>query len=107
MALFSAEVTTTMNDSRWCICRQCVYGFGISCDVDGGGEVRVCGELCVVGRPMALNDGIAAAAAVAKVTAATVAPTTPSPLRCNICRVEVELLSSKPLVSDDDSLSDN
>ena len=99
MALFSATATTNGKANQtWCICRQCVDGFGIPVEFDGE-EYRVCGELCAVGQPMSNVDLLSVSTTS---TASTMAA--PSPLVCNICRLEVDLSSSlsKPCVYDDD-----
>ena len=94
-----AAVEEKKEDEQWCICHQCVYGFGIPFDVDGGGEVRVCGEVCVVGCPSA-DDDVPSTAVLNADSAAR-----PS-LCCNICGVGVEIsISSKPCVSDDETIS--
>ncbi|KAL9190229.1 hypothetical protein ACHAXT_007440 [Thalassiosira profunda] len=99
MALLSAAAAIR-EDRRWCLCRPCVYGFGIFAELDGG-EPRVCGEACAVGRPVSDDAGGA--------TAAASAPAAAAPLCCNICGTEVDLSSSAPCVSDDDAVtsSDN
>ncbi len=120
MTLFSAcEEATAHRQTveRWCICRQCVYGFAIPVEIDGNqGGHRVCGELCVVGIPrMSADDcddddgaaAIAATSAVATGKFVSVHPLSapPSILRCNICHVEVvdpSSTSTKPSLSDDD-----
>ena len=112
-------VARRQNVERWCICRQWVYGFAISVEIDewGGGH-RVCGKPCIVGIPRMsaddINDDDGAAAIVDAAAVVTMvvslsdpplsAP--PSVLWCNICRVEVNPppLSSSfsdPCVSDD------
>jgi len=101
MALFSATADP-MENPGWCICRLCVDGFGIAVDVDGE-DCRVCGEVCAVGRPLALGDVAPTAANATYVVLATA--TTSTSLRCSICRVEVEILLAKPCVSDDDTIS--
>jgi hypothetical protein len=122
MPLFSAReqaVARRQNVERWCICRQCVYGFAISVEIDewGGGH-RVCGEPCVVGIPRMSaddcndDDGAAAIVDAAAVVTMVVSFSDPPPsappsvLRCNICRVEVDPPPSSssfsdPCVSDD------
>ena len=122
MTLFSAceqAIARRQIVERWCICRQCVYGFAIPVEIDEvRGEHCVCGEPCVVGIPRMSaddcddDDGAAAiAAAVATLVTAgkflSVPPLSapPSILRCNICHVEVvdpSLSSTTPCVSDDD-----
>ena len=107
MALFSATATRNGKANQtWCICRLCVDGFGIPVEIDGE-EYRVCGELCAVGQPMSKIDILSVSTASTS-TASTMASkvTAPSPLVCNICRVEVDLSSSlsKPCVSDDDDM---
>ena len=107
MVLFSATATTNGKANQtWCICRQCVDGFGIPVEFDGE-KYRVCGELCAVGQPMSNIDLLSVSTtSTASTLAAKVAA--PSPLVCNICRLEVDLSSSlsKPCVSDDDDDDD-
>ena len=112
------------NVERWCICRQCVYGFAIPIEIDEeSGAYRVCGEPCVVGTPRVSaaaddeDDGDAAAIATAGAVVMVTSPANPYPvaphsvLRCNICRVEVDPpppqpSSTGPCVSDvDDTIS--
>jgi hypothetical protein len=110
---------------RWCFCRQCVYGFAISVEIDEEeGAYRVCGEPCVVGSPRVSadadddeDDGDAAAIVTAGVTAMVTSPSNHHPvaplsvLRCNICHVEVDppppsWSTTGPCVSDvDDTIS--
>ncbi len=130
MTLFSAceqDIAHRQIVERWCICRQCVYGFAIPVEIDeDGGRNRVCGEPCVVGIPKmsaydcddfdgaAATATAAAAVVVSVATAGTsvLAPPLSLPLstqRCNICHVEVVDPSSsptKPCISDgDDTIS--
>lgn len=92
---------------RWCICRQCVFGYAIPIEIiyDEKGdrsETRVCGEVCIVGMSVFDNDndedGTTVTIADAAPVEATVTTVTfslnPSPeslspvMRCNICRME-------------------
>ena len=126
MTLFSAcehAIAHRQIVERWCICRQCVYGFAIPFEIDEDrGEHRVCGEPCVVGIPRMSADDYddddddgadAIAAAVAVTTVVTAGKSLSAPplstpisiLRCNICHVEMvdqSSSSTKPCVSDDD-----
>ena len=104
----TAAAANMSKAKSWCICRLCLDGYDIPVEFDGE-EYRVCGELCAVGQPMSNIDILSVSTSS---TASTMAAkvTAPSPLVCNICRVEVDLSSSlsKPCVSDnDDMISSN
>ncbi len=97
-----ATMEEKKEDERWCICHQCVYGFGIPFDVDGGGEVQVCGEICIVGCPTSADCGVPSTAVL------NAASTVCTSLCCNICVCGVGVkisMSLKPCVSDDETIS--